>query len=429
MPEYHLTTLANGLRVVTVEMPHLHCAEMVCYIGTGGRHEEAGVAGISHFLEHMLFRGTAEHPSSLLLERAFEAIGGAVNAATDSETTCFHSRLHPEQVAPGMALFASMLQRPLLHEVEIERRIILEEALEDLNAKGEEINPDNLTARLLWPGSPLALPTIGTAASLQAIDEAALRRHHGDYYVPGNCVLTLAGPVRHPEVVAAARTYFGDWQGGSPPPTLPCPELPRVATPEALWVKDADSQINLQLAFRIPGRTSPHAIPLRILRRVLSWGGTSRLMLRLREELGLTYSVEANLALYGDCGCFTVDLAVTPANLGPAVREVLAILQQLADEPVGEEELARVVRNYLYDLDFSRDHTEEMAVRFGWGALSGYLRTLEEDRAGAAALRPADLQATATALFTPGALKAAFVGPWSGRDQRQVEKLLQAYRR
>jgi len=429
MSEFNLTTLANGLRVVTVEMPHLHCAEMVCYIGSGGRHEDAGVAGISHFLEHMLFRGTAEHPSSLLLERAFEAIGGAVNAATDSETTCYHSRLPPEQISAGMALFASMLQRPLLHEVEIERRIILEEALEDLNAKGEEINPDNLTARLLWPGSPLALPTIGTASSLQAIDEAALRRHHANFYVPGNCVLTLAGPVRHSEVVAAAQTYFGDWSGPEPLNASPCPLLPQAATAESIWVKDADSQITLQLAFRIPGRTSPHAVPLRLLRRVLSWGGTSRLMLKLREELGLTYSVEANLALYSDCGCFTVDLAVTPANLAPAVREVLAILQQLCEQPVGEDELARVVRNYLYDLEFSRDHTEEMAVRFGWGALSGYLRTLEDDRASATALRPADLQQTATELFTPGALKAAFVGPWSGRDQKQIEKLLQGYRR
>lgn len=429
MSEYHLTTLANGLRVVTVEMPHLHCAEMVCYIGSGGRHEEAGVAGISHFLEHMLFRGTLEHPSSLLLERAFEAIGGAVNAATDSETTCYHSRLHPEQIAGGMALFASMLRRPLLHEVEIERRIILEEALEDINAKGEEINPDNLTARLLWPGSALALPTIGTRASLQAIDEAALRRHHARYYVPGNCVLTLAGPVCHPEVVAAARTYFGDWIGPEAPLTIPCPELPEVEKPQAIWVKDADSQVNLQLAFRVPGRSSSHAVPLRLLRRVLSWGGTSRLMLRLREELGLTYSVEANLALYGDCGCFTIDLAVTPANLAPAVREVLAILQQLCEQPVGEDELARVVRNYLYDLEFSRDHTEEMAARFGWGTLSGYLRTLEDDRVGAEALRPAQLQASAAQLFTPGALKAAFVGPWSSRDQKQIEKLLDSYRR
>lgn len=429
MPEFQRTTLANGLRVVTVEMPHLHCAEMVCYIGSGGRHEEAGVAGISHFLEHMLFRGTVEHPSSLLLERAFESIGGAVNAATDTETTCYHSRLHPEQISAGMALFASMLQRPLLHEVEIERRVILEEALEDLNAKGEEINPDNLTARLLWPNSPLALPTIGTAASLQAIDEAALRRHHARYYVPGNCVLTLAGPVQHAEVVAAARTYFGDWSGPEAPETSPCPELPQVEAPEAIWVRDADSQINLQLAFRVPGRTSPHAVPLRILRRVLSWGGTSRLMLRLREELGLTYSVEANLALYGDCGCFSVDLAVTPANLAAAVKEVLVILQQLTEEPVGEDELARVVRNYLYDLEFSRDHTEEMAARFGWGTLSGYLRTLEDDRTSAEALHPAQLQASAAALLTPGALKAAFVGPWSSRDQKQVEKLLRSYRR
>ncbi len=429
MNEYYLATLANGLRVVTVEMPHLHSAEMACYVKVGGRNEELATAGISHFLEHMLFRGTGDYPTSLELEQAFEAIGGAVNAATDAETTCYHSRLHPERIAEGAALFASMLRRPLLIDLEIERRIILEEALEDLNERGEDVNPDNLTARLLWPGHPLSLPTIGSRDSIRAIGQQELRRHHAAHYTPANTVLVVAGAVRHAAVAAAVAAHFGDWQGPPAPSALLHPGSDGHDSPEAIWVRDSDSQINVQLAFRLPGRQSPHAVPLRVLRRVLSCGGTSRLMLRLREKLGLTYSIEANLSLFEECGCFSVDFSVAPENLTAAVAEVLAVLADLCHAPVGGEELDRVVRGYLYDLDFSRDHADEMTVRFGWGELVGYLRTLEADRREIAGTGAEALLATARELFVSGALKAAFAGPFRARDRKAVEKLLAGYRK
>jgi len=428
MMEYRKETFANGLRLVTVAMPHLHSAEMACYVKVGGRNEEAATAGISHFLEHMIFRGTGDYPTSLELERAFEAIGGAVNAATDGETTCFHSRLHPERIAEGAALFASMLRRPLLQDLEVERRIILEEALEDLNERGEEINPDNLTARLLWPGHPLSLPTIGTRASICGIDAEALRRHHAVYYTPANTVLVVAGPLEHGAVAAAVAAEFGEWGGGTAPPALLHPGGDAGA-PGTVWVRDSDSQVGVQLAFRLPGRESPHSVALRVMRRVLSGGGASRLMLRLRETLGLTYSIEANLSLFEECGCFTVDCSVAPENLTAAVREVLAVFAELCHDPVGDEELDRVVRGYLYDLDFSRDHADEMTVRYGWGETVGYLRTLEEDRREISAITSDRLLATAGELFIPGALKAAFVGPFRAKDRKEVGRLLAEYRK
>ncbi len=428
MTEYHKRTLANGLRVVTVKMPHLHSAEMACYVKVGGRNEDLATAGISHFLEHMIFRGTDDYPTSLELEQAFEAIGGAVNAATDAETTCYHSRLHPERVAEGAALFASMLRRPLLADLEIERRIILEEALEDLNERGEEVNPDNLTARLLWPGHPLSLPTIGTRDSIRGIGPEDLRRYHAAYYTPENTVLVVAGPVDHEAVTVAAVEHFGDWQGAAVPPVLLHPGSDRQGTPEAIWVHDSDSQVCVQFAFRLPGRHSTHVIPLRVLRRVLSGGGTSRLMLRLRETLGLTYCIDANFSLFEECGCFSIDFAVAPENLAAATREVLAVLAELCREPVGEEELGRVLRCYLYDLEFSRDHADEMTVRYGWGEVVGHLRTLEADRRELTGTDAETLLATARELFVPGALKAAFAGPFREKDRKSVEKLLAAYR-
>jgi predicted Zn-dependent peptidase len=424
--EYSRDVLPNGLRVITVEMPHLHSAEMQCYLGVGGRHEAPQVAGVSHFLEHMLFRGTGEHPSSLHLERAFEQIGGAVNALTDPETTCFHSRLHPAELPAGAALFASMLRRPLFLDLDVERRIILEEALEELNQKGEDVTPDNLTARLMWPGHPLAVPTIGTRESIGRIALADLQRHHALYYTPAETVIAVAGPVRSETVLAAVTAAFGDWRGApAPAPLAFAPELGR--GPQTIWVHDSDSQVNLQLAFRLPGRQSGAGIPLRVLRRVLSGGGASRLMLRLRETLGLTYSVEANLAMLDDTGAFSVDLAVAPENLVAAVREILAIFTDIRRQPVGDEELARVVRNFLYDLDFSRDHPDEMAARYGWGETVQFLRTMATDRHDIQAVTGEELWRSARELFAPDVLSLAVVGPFRARDRKAMDKLLADY--
>lgn len=425
--ECYTETLPNGLRVVTVEMPHLHSAEIVCYLGVGGRNETPSTSGVSHFLEHMVFRGTAQFPSSLELEQAFEAIGGAVNASTDAESTCFHSRVHPQCIDEGLGMFASMLRRPLLKDLDVERRIILEEAMEDLNAKGEEICPDNLSARMLWPDSPLGMPTIGTRESIEAMTLEDLQQHHRTFYSPRNLVLAVTGAVDRIRVLEAAIRHFGDWEGEPPPPTLPAPDFDPSGEPESLWVRDPDSQVTMQLAFRIPGRSSGYPVPSRIIRRILSWGATSRLMLRLRETLGLTYNVEANLSMFDDCGSFSIDLATAPANLVKAVAEALDVIETLCREPVPEQELERVCRGYLFDLDFSRDHTDEMAARFGWGTLVGYQRTLELDREEISAMTSARIQEAARTLFAPAGLKAVFVGPFKSTDRAKVEKILKGF--
>jgi predicted Zn-dependent peptidase len=426
--EFYKDTLANGLRLITIEMPHLHVVEAACYLRVGGRDEPAELAGISHFLEHVLFRGTADFPTSLQLETAFEAIGGAVNASTDAETTCFHSRFHPDNIREGVGLFASMLRRPLFKGVEIERRVILEEAREDFNERGEDINPDNLTGALLWPGHPLSSPTIGTRDSIARISLADLRRYHQTYYVPAGTVIAIAGNASRQEALQAVEAEFGGWKGDAPPLPLPFTAQAGEGTPQSVWVRHADSQINLQLVFRLPGRRDGRNIPLRVLRRVLSGGGTARLMLNLREALGLTYSVEANLSLFEDSGCLAIDLAVAPDNLVAAVRESLAIVKELCTRPVEAEELQRVIRNFLYDLDFSLDHTEEMAGRYGWGETVACLRTLEQDRREVEIVTADAILAVARDLLTGTNLKAAIVGPYRQSDRQNVEKLLMKFR-
>ncbi|MBU5611347.1 M16 family metallopeptidase [Geomonas azotofigens] len=419
--------LPNGLRLVSVEMPHLHSAEIAIYIKAGGRNDTPGKAGISHFLEHMLFRGSSEFASNLELEIAFEAIGGSVNAATDEETTCYFSRVHPDQIGEGIRLFSSMLLSPTLEGLEIEKRIITEEALEDINERGEETNTSNLCSKLLWPDHPLGTPTIGYLDSIKGITEEDLRCYLADHYVPGNALIVAAGRHDSAQFFAACEQFFADWKGGSAIPPIPANQVQQ--EPRALFVKDSDSQVNLQIAFRGFARQDKRLMGLRLMRRILSGGGSSRLHLSLREKLGIVYSVDASLSAYEETGAFAIELSTAPENLVLAVSEVLREVKSLAFEEVGEAELARVKEGYFYDLEYSADSTYEMQVRYGWGELMSLVRTIDEDRVEAAAVGAEELKHMAHALFAPKNLVIAAVGPWKAPARRAVEKLVREYQK
>ena len=426
MSEYFVDTLANGLRLVTVPMPHLHAAEIVCYLAVGGQCEDEHVAGISHFLEHMIFRGTAEYPTSILLERAFEVIGGAVNASTDAETTCFHSRVHPTRLSEGIAIFASMLRRPLFKDIDVERRIILEEAREDYNEEGVQINSDNLMAELLWPGHPLGKTLIGSPETLQRIDPALLQDYYRQWYRPDNLVICACGPLDHEEALAAVAAEFAGWTVDSIMVSeTPGYHLP--SGPRSCWVQDSDSQVAIQLAFRLPGREDERSLAARFLCRLLAWGGGARLPLRLREELGLTYAVDAHCSLMKDTGYVAIDLSVAPANLVLAIKEVLGVLTALCQELIGQDELEGAICSYLFDLEYSQDQTEAQAVRYGWGLQADCLRTVRQDEELVRQFTPSGLKSMAQDIFRRDLLHLVVVGPWSDDDKLETEELLAVF--
>jgi predicted Zn-dependent peptidase len=418
-------TLPNGLRLVVVEMPHLHCVEIAVYLKVGGRNDPPAKAGLSHFLEHMLFRGTSEFPSNLELETAFEAIGGSVNASTDEESTCYFSRVHPDHVAEGVRLFASMLLRPTLPGIEIEKRIITEEALEDCNERGEEINPHNLSSRLLWPGHPLGMPTIGYLETIKSFTIDDLQRHLEQFYTPANAVLVMSGDVNAETAFIAAGEAFGEWAG--PPSPAPLLALIQQTQAQTVFVKDSDSQVHLQIAFRGFARPDPRIMASRLIRRILCGGGSSRLHLTLRERLGIVYSVDASISAYEETGSFAIELSAVRENLTLAITEVLRETSRLALEHFPEDELARIRQGYIFDLEYSRDSAYEMQARYGWGELMGMLRHIEEDRAEAEMVDAEAVSSTARALFAPQNLNLVAVGPWKGSARKEVDKILKKY--
>lgn len=422
-PNIH--TLDNGLRVVCVEMPHLHSAELAVYLKAGARNDPPGREGLSHFLEHILFRGTADFASSLEIENAFEAIGGAPNASTDADSTCYYTRIHPGHFQRGMEIFCSMLRQPLLEGIEIEKRIITEEAREDLNEQGEEINADTIASRMLWPRHPLGMPTIGSLASIATITASDLETHLRSFYVPHNAVVVVAGPVESSVVFAAAAGAFGSWQGTVP--RLPLLVTRTLTKSQIRFVRDSDSQMTLQLAFLGIRRGDPRFMALRLLRRLLAGGGSSRLHLRLREQLGIIYSVEAAIGAYDETGCLAIDLSTAPDTLAQAVEVTLEEILRIIREPIPAEELERVRQAYIYDLEFSRDSAYEMGGRFGWGELMNVVRTIEADQQEAQDITSANIVEIAGLIFAPDNLRLVAVGPWRSGMQKRTRELVKQF--
>jgi predicted Zn-dependent peptidase len=423
MEEYHRATYANGLRLLVAPLPHLHSVEVICYVAVGVRNETPELAGVSHFLEHMVFRGNETNPSGPLIEQAFERLGGSVNAATDAETTCYDATVHPDSVPEAMKLFADLLTAPLFLGLETERSIVLEEAMSDFNEHGEDICPDNRIAQMLWGDHPLALPVIGFPETIRNLSLDDLKRWHQQYYVPSNVVISVAGAVDFDEVQQAVEKAFSGWQGATAPPLLPY-VVPTVGDgPRSCWVRDSGSQLALQLAWRSEGSRSPDSIGTRVLRHILGDGGACRLMQRLREQSGLTYSVEASLEEYAEGGCFSIDLATDPEKL-IAVMEILLEEADRARELITKEELDRVIQTGLYRLHFSHDNVQELAVRYGWGEVSADMRTLSDDTKAWQRVTPEVVQRAAQITLCDDRLYFVCVGPWREEDKTTVEAML-----
>lgn len=424
-PHREIKTLENGLRLVAVQIPYLHSAELALYIKTGGRNDPTGKQGLSHFLEHMLFKGTSDYPTSSDIETAFEAIGGAVNASTDEECTCFFSRVHPNHLPTAVSILSSMILRPLLNDLDIEKRIISEEALDDLSENGEEINPHNLASQLLWPDHPLGEPTIGRLETIASFTKDDLRKHLADYYLPANAVLVAAGNFSAADFFKTAGECFAEWQGGLVPATA-SPEAHQDA-PQSIFVADSDSQSHLQLSFRAFARSDARIMPLRLLRRILCGSGSSRLHLTLRERLGIVYSVDANIAAYEETGYFSIELSTGAENLVTAVAEVLLELANLATTEVAPLELERVKNIYNYELEYSKDSCFEMQIRYGWGELMQVVREIEEDIALSASITPGDLKNLARALFAAENINLVVVGSWGEQEKMLVLAEVEKY--
>jgi predicted Zn-dependent peptidase len=404
------SVLPNGLRVVTVELPHLHAGMVAVYVRAGSRHEDIRRNGVSHFLEHLFFRGSAGYPDGRAMNALVEDCGGSLNGVTTRDHGYYFSPLHPSRIEEPMAVLGDMLARPLFKEIELEREVILEEILDEVDEQGRDIDVDNLAKRALFPNHALGLKIAGTRESVAGLTEADLRAQHERAYGARNLVLACAGPLGHGRVLDLAQKHFGGLPQGEVLRDEPPPEPPK--GPQLIAVEHAESQAELSVSFRGPHEDHEDFPALRIVKRILDDGLASRMQLELVERKALAYSVGAGMEGFSDCSVFEVGCACAPRKAPAALDELLRLLAGLRDTDVPEEELMRAKKKTRMWLEFSLDSPAEMIGWFGGGELlRPPAETFEQWIARIERVGPADIRRVAGRYFRGDALTAVAVGP------------------
>jgi predicted Zn-dependent peptidase len=334
---FHKTVLPNGLRVLTGPMPHTYSVAVSVYVGAGSRYETPEESGISHFIEHMAFKGTAKRPTAQLISEAIDGVGGVLNAATDREYTVFYAKVARQHLDLALEVLVDLVRTPVFDSVEMEkeRKVIIEELAAVNDSPGEQV--DLLLDELLWPDQPLGWDVAGTEESVTGISREMALSYLGSQYVPSNIVVSVAGNIDHETVVSAVQTAFGDSPAGLPRAWFPAENT---AEKRCSVLFKRTEQTHIAMATHgIPlGHPDRYAIDL--LSVLFGEGMSSRLFMELRERRGLCYDVNAYTTHFLDTGSFGVYAAVDPRNGRTAVAALLEQLQALSDG-IPEEELQR----------------------------------------------------------------------------------------
>lgn len=410
-PDVETTTLDNGLAVTTVALPHLHTAVCALFIKVGARFERPEDNGLSHFTEHMLFRGTERYPTSLALNTAVEQLGSTLHAETGRDYTLFQLALDPAFIPPAIDMLGELLARPRFSDIELERELILEEINEDYDEQGVEINADDIARGLVFEDHPLGQRIIGPRTNVERFTIDDVRRHFRTFYGARNANLCVAGPVEHGAVVAAAARALNALPAGARAEVLAAP--PTSTGPRLRHVADAGSQTSLAVLFRAVPELDPAYVALVALLRVLDDGMSTRLHYTLADQKGLAYSIHAAIEPLADTALFEITGATANAKVPALVRELLGLLDGLRRGNVTADELAKARVRYRYETLASIDDAAAMAGWFGGTALYYPPTQLSERLAAMDQIGIDDVVRIADSVLVPQHLVVAAVGTLS----------------
>lgn len=422
---YKKTVLENGSRILIEEIPHARSVSLGFFIAVGSRYEADQEAGVSHFIEHMLFKGTQRRPQAKEISEAIEGIGGVFNASTGREMTTYWTKVPQGHLVTALDVLQDMLlySRFDPQELEKERRVIIEEINMTLDTPDDWVGL--LVTELQWPGHPLGREIAGAKETISAMSREGMLDYLQRHYHPQNTVVALAGQIEPEEAMDLLAKTLGDWPARPKQSYLPFQD--NQSEPRVRVGHKQTEQAHLALSLEGLPRLHPERYAQRLLNTVLGEGMSSRLFLEVREKRGLAYSVSSYTSQHHDSGALGVYAGVDPAKLEEALRATLGELDRLLDEPVPAEELQKAREYTKGRLLLQMEDSFSVASWLGrQEALDNQILSVEEVLAALDAVSPEDIGSLAQRLIRRQALNLAVVGPFPEEEGERLKSILRS---
>ncbi len=412
------TTLPSGVRIVTEAMPSVRSVTLGFWIGTGSRAESEAEAGLSHLLEHLLFKGTSSF-SSLAIDQIFDTMGAEINAGTGRETTSLYARVIDEHVPRAFAVMAEMVFAPSLSDIDSEREVILEEIAMYEDDPQEKVF--DVLGEAVFGSHPLGRAIIGYAPVVADTPPAGIRAFHDARYVPSNVVIAAAGAVDHDALVELAAAQLPAAQGAGPAPAAVGFGLDSSALAQRRFEYKDTEQFHVCLGGVAISRHDPRRYALRVLDTIFGGATSSRLFQEVREKHGLAYSVYSFASGFADTGQIGLYVGTRADNVEAALGVVGVELERMRSDPASADELARAKENLKGRLLLALESTGARMNRLGSSVLAGEpLLSLDEIEAAVDAVSLDDLRELAVELWDPARLSVVGIGPDEARFDAAV---------
>jgi predicted Zn-dependent peptidase len=417
---YKVTQLENGLTIATAEMPHMASVALGIWVGVGGRYEPAPLCGVSHFIEHMLFKGTKRR-TARQISQDVEGIGGYLNAFTTEESTCFYAKAAQDQLEHVWDVLADMFLNSAFDSMELEkeRNVIKEELAMYLDQPHHQVQ--EILNETLWPGHPLGRPLTGTEETLARLGRTNLVGYKQRNYVAQNTLITLAGSLQHREALRVVGRFARRIQKSKRPSFAPADS--RQESPRLRFHRKNTEQTQLALGIRTCSRHDERRFALRLLNVMLGENMSSRLFQVVREDNGLAYSICSSLGFFDDVGALNISAGVETEKLEKALKLIMGELAVFTEELPSRSELRRA-RDYIFgQLDLNLENTENQMTWLGEQYLGyGKVVSPEEVKSRIAEVTPSEVRGVARDFFRPERLNLAVVSPL--KNVRGMERIL-----
>jgi predicted Zn-dependent peptidase len=410
---YVLSSLDDGERVVTERLDGVRSVAIGFWIGAGSRDEDDSRAGVSHFLEHLLFKGTRSYSAQEIAE-IFDGLGAELNAATTREYTVVYARVMDEHLETALDVMTDMVFAPSLADLDAEREVVLEE-IAMYEDTPQDLVYDVLT-RAIFAGHPLGRPVIGSAGVISSVSRRAIQAYHRSRYVADNLVVAAAGSLEHDHLVEVCQRMA---QKKAPPPARRArARPPHVAAPppSVLFQRKDTEQYHVCLGAPAIPRSDRRRFAVSILDGILGGSASSRLFQEVREKRGLAYSIYTFVSLYADTGEIGVYVGTREENLATCLEIAAAEIADVASGGVREAELSRAKENLKGRIVLSMESTSNRASRLGKSVITdSELLSLDRIVAEIEAVDAETVAELAASLLTPERLSAAGIGPSEAR--------------